>query len=73
MHLNTVFLNQMSGQMLRTIDRPVLPTCAAETNLQVRETPFHESFHMMIHHGINAIQEPQDFTVLFQKVNNRLV
>ena len=73
MHLNTVFLNQMSGQMLRTIDRPVLPTCAAETNLQVRETPFLEALHVMVHQRINALQEPQDLPVLFQKVNHRLV
>ena len=71
MHIE--FFLQVLGQVFGTIDRTVLATGAAERHLQMVETAFQKTRYMMIHQGINGMQERQYFAVLLQKVNDRLV
>ena len=73
MNTNVIFLLEMLGQMFGTIDRSVLPTGATEGHLEVGEIPFDIALYMMVHQGINRLQEGQYLTVIFKEVNDRLV
>ena len=42
-------IGQMGREMLRAIDRTVLPTSTSEADLHVGELPFHEALDMTIH------------------------
>ena len=73
MDSNIVFLLEVFRYMFGTINRAMLAACTAETNLQMLKTSFDKPLHMVIHQRIDMTQKGQNLTVLFQKINHRLV
>lgn len=71
--MDAVFLFEVLGEMLGAIDRTVLTAGTTESDLQMREIAFYKSLHMMVNQLIYSIQEGQYFTVLLQKVYDRLI
>jgi len=59
--------------MFGTIDRTMLPTRTTKGNLQVCEVAFDKPRYVMIHEGINGIQESKYLAVLFKKIDDGLV
>ena len=68
-----VFLVQVLCQVLRTIDRAVLPARTSEGHLQVRELTLNIPLHMMINECIDGVQEGQNLTVFLQKIDDGLI
>ena len=73
MDLHVVFLFQMQGEVLGTIDRTVLPAGTTESDLQVGKIPLNEPLHVVIDQRIDGVQEGKDLTVFLQEINHRLV
>ena len=72
-HPDTVFLMQMFGHMLCRIDRTMLSACASEADHQMRKATFQITFYRSIHQCLHMLQESRNFTVLFQKTDNRFI
>ena len=68
-----VFLVQVLCQVLRTIDRAVLPAGTTERHLQVCEIALNIPLHMMINECIDGVEEGQNLTVLLQKIDDGLI
>ena len=73
MNMDAVFLFEVLCQMFGAIDRTVLSARTTESDLQVGEIALDEPLHMMVNQLIYSIQEGQYFTVLLQKVYDRLI
>ena len=73
MDTNVVFLVQMLGEVFGTIDGTVLPACTTEGYLEIGEVPLDEPLHMMVHEGIDGVEEGEDLTVLLEEVDDGLV
>ena len=63
----------MLCQMFGTIDGTMLTAGTAEGDLEVGEVTFDEALDMMIHKGIDGIQESEDLTVLLEEVDDGLI
>ena len=72
-YLHVVFILEMQGQMLRTIDRAVLPAGTAEGHLQVSEIAFNKPLYVMVYQPIHRIEEGEYLAVLLEEVNDGLV
>ena len=59
--------------MLSAIDRAVLASGTAESDLQMVKTTFEEALHMVIHQRVHGIQERQYLTVFLQEIYYRLI
>lgn len=59
--------------MLGRIDRPVLSAGTAEAYRQVAEPSLHISFDRRVHQRVCMFQKRKDFSVFFQKADNRFV
>lgn len=70
---DTVFLFQMLCQMFGTIDGTMLTAGTAEGDLEVGEVAFDEALDMMIHKGIDGVQEGEDLAVLLEEVDDGLI
>lgn len=71
--LNVVFLFEVCRQMLGAIDRAMLTSGTAESDLQMVKTSLEEPLHMMIHQRVHGIQEGQYLTVFLQEIYHRLI
>lgn len=71
--LNIVFLFEVCRQMFGAIDRAMLTSGTAESDLQMVKTTLEEPLHMMIYQGIYRIQERQYLTVFLQEIYHRLI
>lgn len=59
--------------MLRTINGTVLAAGTAEADLKVGEFPFNEPLHVRVHKCIDAVQERQNLSVIFEELDHFLV
>ena len=59
--------------MLGRIDRPVLSAGTAEAYRQVAEPSLHISFDRRVHQCVCMFQKRKDFSVFFQKADNRFI
>ena len=59
--------------MFGAIDRAMLTSGTAESDLQMVKTTLEKALHMMIHQGIYRIQERQYLTVFLQEIYHRLI
>ena len=59
--------------MLRTVHGTVLSARATEREHKVGETTLHIAFHMVFGEFVDRAKKFQDFAVVFQEANNRLV
>ena len=59
--------------MLGGIDGTVLAAGTSEAYHEVAESSFHVSFDGSIHQGVGMFQEREDFTVVFQKLDDRCI
>lgn len=59
--------------MFGTIDRAMLTSGTAESDLQMVKTTLEEPLHMMIYQGVHGIQERQYLTVFLQEIYHRLI
>lgn len=73
MDADGVFVLEVLRQMLGAIDRTMLPTGTAESDLQVAETALQEPLHMVVHQFIHRLQECEDLAVFLQKIYHRLI
>ncbi len=73
MNTDVVFRFEMLRQVLGTIDRTVLSSGTAERDLKIRKITFHKALYVVIHETIDRIQEGEYFSVLFEKINHRLI
>lgn len=71
--LNVVFLFEVCRQMFGAIDRAMLTSGTAESDLQMVKTTLEEPLHMMIYQGVHGIQERQYLTVFLQEIYHRLI
>ena len=68
-----ILFGQVAGHMLGTIDRAVLAAGAAEGHHQRCKAAAHECLHMRIHDTIGVFEKPCDFSIFFQKTDDRLI
>ena len=73
MNGDVIFLLQVLGQVLGTIDRTVLSAGTTESDLQVDEIALDEPLHMMVDKGIDGVQEGEYLAVLLEEVDDGLV
>ena len=73
MDADMVFLLQMLRQMFGAIDGSVLASRTAESHLQMFKTALDKPLYMMIHEGIDRLEESEDLAVLLQKIYHRLI
>ena len=66
-------LVDMFCHMLGTIDGTMTTACAAEGYLQMSEASLDISSDMEINEFIDAVEEGEDFTILFKEVYDGLV
>ena len=64
---------QVLGQVLGGIHRAVPPSGASERNTKAGETSFEISLYGRIYQGIDMLEEGQDFPILLQEADDRLV
>ena len=64
---------KMLGKMLRTIDRPVLSSGAAEADLKMGELPLNKALDMGIDQCIHAVQEGENLAVILEELDDFLV
>ena len=70
---NTELLMQVFSKVLGTIDATMLTACASESKLKMGKSSVQISLYMEVCQTIDALKEREDFSVLFQKVDDRLV
>ena len=70
---DAIFLVQMLGEVLGTIDRTVLAACATEGEHQVGKAALDVAFHVGIGQTIDAVQEGQNLAIVLQKLDDRSV
>ena len=68
-----IFLRQVTGHMLGTVDRAVLAACAAETDHQTGESALDICIHMRIDNSICMLHEAENFPVILEELYHRLV
>ena len=68
-----VFVVEVAGKMFGTIDGTMLTAGTAEGDLEVGEVAFDEALDMMIHKGIDGVQEGEDLAVLLEEVDDGLI
>ena len=68
-----VFLFEVLGEVLGTIDGTMLTAGAAEGDLKMGEIAFDEALDMMVDEGIDGVEEGEYLTVVLQEVNDGLV
>ena len=73
MNADVIFLFEVCRQMFGAIDRAVLATGAAESDLQMVKTTLEKALHMMIHQRVHGIQERQYLAVFLQEIYHRLI
>ena len=73
MDADMVFLLQMLRHMFGAIDGSVLSSRTAESHLQMFKTALDKPLYMMIHEGIDRLEESEDLSVLLQKIYHRLI
>ena len=73
MDFHTKFLMDVFGNVLCRINGAVATTCAAEGDLEIGETSFDEASHMEVNDFVDTLEEGEDFTVCFEKVDDGLV
>ena len=73
MDTDGIALQEMRGQVLRTVNRAVLAAGAAEGNLQVRKAPLEETLYMGIHQSVCLVQETENLPVFLQKTDHGLI
>ena len=56
-YITGIGLPDPPSQLFGTIDRAMLPTGTTKGHLEMTEITFDKSIYMMIHKGINGIQE----------------
>ena len=72
-NLHTKLLVYVFCQMLGTIDAAMLTSCTSETEHQTRESTLQITAHMSVSQLVNALQECQDFPIVFKETDDRLV
>ena len=70
---NTVFTAETACEVFGTIDRTMLATGTTESNLEVRETTFKKTLHMVVYKRVNRVEEGENLSVLFEEVDNGFV
>ena len=70
---DAVSVVEMSGDMFRTIDGAVLSAGTTESDLQMGESAFKETLHMMVNEFVHRLQKCEYLAVFFQEIYNRLV
>ena len=73
MNGDVIFLFEVLGQVLGTIDRTVLTAGTTESDLQVGEIALNEPLHMMVDKGIDGAEEGEYLAVRFEEVDDGLV
>ena len=73
MNGDVIFLLQVLGQMLGTIDRTVLTAGTTKSDLQVGEIALNEPLHMMVDKSIDGAEEGEYLAVRFEEVDDGLV
>ena len=73
MYLDVKLLFEMLREVLGAIDGAVLATGATESDLQIGKIALNEALRVMIHEGIDGLQERQYLAVLLEEVNHRLI
>ena len=73
MYLDVKLLFEMLREVLGTIDGAVLATGATESDLEIGKIALDEALRMMIHEGIDGLQERQYLAVLLEEVNDGLI
>lgn len=73
MDADSVFLVEVLSQMFGTIDGTMLTAGTAEGDLEVGEVALDETLDMMIHKGIDGVQEGEDLAVLLEEVDDGLI
>ena len=73
MHLNPKLLMDMFSQMLGTVDATVLTTRTAKREHERGEAALNVTAHMGISQLIDAVEEGENLTVVFQETDDRLV
>ena len=71
--LDAELLVDMFGEMLGGVDTAVLTTSATETEHQGGETALDITAHVGISEFIDAVEEGEDLTVVFEEADDRLV
>ena len=72
-HFHTELLVQVFGHVLGRINRTVLATGTSKANHEVAESTFHVSFYGSIDQCIGIFEEWEDFTIVFQELDDRLI
>ena len=73
MNADWIFVMEVFGEVFGGIDRAMLSAGTTETNLQMIKTAFDKPLYMVIHQGIDMIQESQDLAVLLKEIYHRLI
>ena len=72
-HLHAVLLVEVVCQVFCRIDRAVLSASAPKGEHQIRKPTLQVALHMRVGQCIYAFEECQDFSILFQEVDDGLV
>ena len=72
-HLHPELLMQMLCKMLRRIHATVLSASTSEREHEACKSTFDISFHMGVCQFVDAVQEGENLTIVFQETNYRLV
>ena len=73
MHLDAEFPVNVLGQVLCAVDAAMLAACASEAEHKAGEASLHIAVDMCIGQLVDALQEGEDFTIVFKEADDRLV